>query len=421
MVVEGWIDTLINTITERLTLSSSTTKEDASTIEEVEKEWEGIGEDQYKRAQQFLNSIGVVISGPLLKEMMKQKLEDRIYYNEIGACFSIDMNGNKEGKPLNLLLLCPLYISCGGVCYETRDLLPFLNIEIVNEERKRERFFVCSPFQQMSYETECCDEESIAEYLIENIIYKNPIETSDVGQHWLVVSLKTPNGGYLTSKKYRINISYDNPMLTGKYGSIWNKIMRVLMALRNIEDRSLHLKVWYFFASIENATCISEWEKLSRLHMLNADRSVYVELTRQYFESIELGESPYFLLTQSKIFCIIFAMYSQDDTSLFPFSQELKILFQSYFDKFIKKYQCLTRIVSIFKISISIIEKDELLRKEIEKNKVRMLLTIKNDVMGELSRLCSELSYKIRPMIIADFLKCVFTVCQEAECLLTQI
>lgn len=121
------------------------------------------------------------------------------------------------------------------------------------------------------------------------------------------------------------------------------------MLRSKIENRSVHLNVWLLLASIEKGTCdvATTLTNLKRIdcYDVNSDK------VEQYFESLKFDES-YVPLTQSKIFCLIFSMYSRDETQILPFTPELKVLFQIYLDKLVKKYQYIR--VPVFQPSISV-------------------------------------------------------------------
>lgn len=122
------------------------------------------------------------------------------------------MNGDKEGKYWNIILICPLLLYSGGDEYETRNLLQHVNIEMVHSERPNEKYLLCSLPRLDVDETqsENNSEDCFSEVIVENRKYINPVQIGDKGEHWLVASLKTkdpnsPNGGYLISRKFRIS------------------------------------------------------------------------------------------------------------------------------------------------------------------------------------------------------------------------
>ena len=190
-----------------------------------------------------------------------------------------------------------------------------------------------------------------------------------------------------------------------------------MLRLKEEYDTYIHLKTWFLFSSIERETLISEKPVLLNLSCLeNSPKKV--ENTKKYIESFEFGISSYLQVTQSKTFCIIYPMFAKDEMSVFPFSPELKLLFQTYLEKLVKKYHCLRRVFPLFQVFITQVEKDPQLQKEVIQHKVSMLRIIKVEIMNELSRLLSEASFLLKQEFIFDFLKVGSKVALEAGKLL---
>ena len=51
-------------------------------------------------------------------------------------------------------------------------------------------------------------------------------------------------------------------------------------------------------------------------------------------------------------------MFAKDEMGVFPFSPELKLLFQTYLGKLVKKYRGRERVFPVFQVSITQVEND---------------------------------------------------------------